>query len=156
MAEKRIYRQAALDRLASPEQLDHLVPVVDARGWLALAVCAVLALGVLAWSLAGALPVEVAARGTLAGDGLALLHVPAAAAGAIRPGMPVVLLPIPRDGGAVMRGTVARVAGAEPGGAYHGVHIALHADVHVAGMSVEGAIVLSRQRPIAFLIPALR
>ena len=34
-AASQVFRKAALDRLASPEQLDELIPVVDARGWIA-------------------------------------------------------------------------------------------------------------------------
>ena len=136
MAEKRIFRQAALDRLASPEQLDHLVPVADARGWLALAVCALLALAVLVWSVAGSVATTLPARGMLTdaaldaappgapgagphGDpqagsavsgapagGVAVLLVPAASAYAVRPGMEVVLLPTH-----LARDSAARVQG---------------------------------------------
>ncbi|WBS03679.1 hypothetical protein OU994_05070 [Pseudoduganella sp. SL102] len=95
MAEKRIFRQAALDRLASPEQLDHLVPVADAPGWIALSIGALLAMALLAWGLAGSLPITLAARGSLAADGHAVLRVPAAAAGTVRPGMDVLLRPAP-------------------------------------------------------------
>lgn len=152
MAEKRLFRQAALDRLASPEQLDHLVPVADARGWVALAVCALLALGVLAWSLAGSLPVTLAARGTLAG-GHALLRVPVDVAAAVRPGMEVVLIPThaARDGMAALRGTVERVTLADGT-----VRVALAASGHAAGTPVDADIVLARRRPIALLVPALR
>jgi HlyD family secretion protein len=150
MAEKRIFRQAALDRLASPEQLDHLVPVVEARGWVALAGCALLALGALAWGFTGSLPVTLAARGTLTGNGQALLRVPAGAAAAVRPGMEVVLLP----GDAALRGTVEQVA---PGGDGHRlVRVAVAPSGHAAGTPADGRIVLSRRRPVALLVPALQ
>ncbi|QBI03771.1 hypothetical protein [Pseudoduganella albidiflava] len=160
MAEKRIFRQAALDRLASPEQLDHLVPVADAPGWIALSIGALLALALLAWGLAGSLPITLAACGSLAADGHAVLRVPAAAAGAVRPGMDVLLRPAPLARGAVIasRGKVARVATAS-GGALavadsRVVHVTLPPSGYPAGTSVEADIVLSRQRPIALLVPA--
>lgn len=146
MAQKRIFRQAALDRLASPEQLDHLVPVVDARGWIALAVCTVLVLGALAWGLTGSLPVTLAARGTLTGDGHALLRVPA---GTASPGMQAVL----RTGHGELRGTVER---ATPAGRLELVRVAVPASGHAAGTPVEAEIVLARRRPLALLVPALR
>lgn len=160
MSEKRIFRQAALDRLASPEQLDHLVPVADAPGWIALSIGALLALALLAWGLAGSLPVTLAARGTLAAGGKALLRVPAVAAGALRPGMEVVLFPahMARSGAGAWRGKVERVAAA-PGGhgmrdVPHVVHIALAPGDYPTGTLVDADIVLARQRPIALLIPA--
>jgi len=158
MSEKRIFRQAALDRLASPEQLDHLVPVTDAPGWIALSVCALLALAALAWSLAGSLPVTLSARGSLAAGGHALLRVPATAAGAIRPGMDVVLLPAHAAGGssAALRGKVERVTRAQRMHGDHAVHVALEGTPDAAGTPVDADIVLSRQRPLALLIPALQ
>ena len=146
MVQKRIFRQVALDRLASPEQLDHLVPVVDARGWIALAVCAALVLGALAWGLTGSLPVTLAARGTLTGDGHALLRAPA---GAARPGMQALL----RTGDAELRGTVERVASAD---GHQLVRVAVPVSGHAAGTSVDAEIVLARRRPLALLVPALR
>lgn len=160
MAEKRIFRQAALDRLASPEQLDHLVPVTDAPGWIALSIGVLLALALLAWSLAGSLPITLAVSGSLAADGHALLREPAGAAGSVRPGMDVLLRPSPaaRGGAIAVRGKVARVATAS-GGAHDGagsriVHVTLPPSGHPAGTPVDADIVLSRQRPIALLVPA--
>lgn len=156
MSEKRIFRQAALDRLASPEQLDQLVPVADAPGWIALSIGALLALALLAWGLAGSLPVTLAARGSLSAGGQALLRVPAMAAGAIRPGMEVLLFPAhtARGGAAAWRGKVERVAAAPGGNGVQEVHVALPAVAYPAGTPVDADIVLSRQRPVALLVPA--
>ena len=38
--DNKIFRQALIDRLASPEQLDSLMQVTDPLGWLALLGCA--------------------------------------------------------------------------------------------------------------------
>ena len=65
MAEKRFFRQAALDRLASPEQLDRLVAVTDRRGWIALAALGGLGAWLLVWSLVGAIPTTVTGQGIL-------------------------------------------------------------------------------------------
>ncbi|MGA1194869.1 MAG: hypothetical protein ACO36I_00070 [Candidatus Latescibacterota bacterium] len=41
--QKQIFRQAALDRLSSPDQLDQLMRVTTPKGWIALmALCSVL------------------------------------------------------------------------------------------------------------------
>ncbi|MBF0186765.1 MAG: NHLP bacteriocin system secretion protein [Magnetococcales bacterium] len=64
-AHKQLFRQAALDRLASPDQLDRLVSVTDARGWVvALTVAGLLGfLGV--WSVYGAIPTTVKSQGII-------------------------------------------------------------------------------------------
>lgn len=50
---KEIYRKVSLDRLASPEQLDHLLEVTTGKSWVALlALCATLGAGV-AWGVLG-------------------------------------------------------------------------------------------------------
>jgi HlyD family secretion protein len=59
------FRKAALDRLASPEQLDRMVTVTSARGWLALLVLCLLILAGLAWSIVGTLPTYARADGIL-------------------------------------------------------------------------------------------
>jgi hypothetical protein len=104
MAEKRLFRQAALDRLASPEQLDRLVTVADGGGWLALALFATLAACVLAWSLTGSLSRTMRTHGILvaaapaAGQGeqprlAAVLFLPAQAGKPIASGMAVRIAP---------------------------------------------------------------
>lgn len=64
MADK-IFRQAVLDRLASPEQLHTVMRVTDARGWIALAACFVLLAAALVWGVLGRVPTHVAASGIL-------------------------------------------------------------------------------------------
>jgi HlyD family secretion protein len=60
MAKQRsIFRQASLDRLASPDQLDQLVQVTSPTGWLALSGCGLLIAAALVWSVQGELPTNV-------------------------------------------------------------------------------------------------
>jgi HlyD family secretion protein len=64
-----IFRKVALDRLASPEQLDQLMPVTDARGWIGLGSAAVVLLAVALWSITGSLPQNVRGTGILVTSG---------------------------------------------------------------------------------------
>jgi hypothetical protein len=70
MTRKRsIFRQAALERLSSPEQLDQLMTVTTPRGWLALlALFGLLVLAVV-WGFCGRIPIRVAGQGMLIGVG---------------------------------------------------------------------------------------
>lgn len=61
----KIFRQAVLDRLASPEQLHTLMRVTDAKGWLGLAGCGVLLAAAVAWGVLGSVPTRVHASGIL-------------------------------------------------------------------------------------------
>lgn len=65
----RLLRRAAMDRLASPEQLDELVAVTDIRGWAAALGLLVVAAAALAWALYGSLATEVPAQGILVAEG---------------------------------------------------------------------------------------
>jgi len=61
----KIFRQAALDRISSPEQLDRMVAVTDGRGWLLLATLGMLMVALIAWAWYGAIPTQVQAQGIL-------------------------------------------------------------------------------------------
>lgn len=50
-----LFRQEAVDRLSSPDQLDTMMRVVDPRRWIALVAVGVLLLGGLVWSFVGRL-----------------------------------------------------------------------------------------------------
>ncbi len=65
MSGRQIFRQAALDRLASPEQLDRLVTITDTRAWVALSVCAALLMAFMGWSVVGSIPTHVEGQGIL-------------------------------------------------------------------------------------------
>ncbi len=71
MADNQVFRQAALERLKSPEQLDTLMRVTDAKGWLALAGFAVIIVSALVWGVLGTIQTKVSASGILlSGRGL--------------------------------------------------------------------------------------
>ena len=69
MASTNIYRQAALERLATPERLDRMVVVTPPRTWIALVTLAALAAAVVAWSVRGEVATYVKASGILLGSG---------------------------------------------------------------------------------------
>ena len=72
-----IFRKAALDRLASPDQLDQLMQVTGPRDWIALAGFALLLLAALLWSLFGAITTTVDGQGVLLrGNGVKPLRAP--------------------------------------------------------------------------------
>jgi HlyD family secretion protein len=90
----QLFRKSALDRLASPEQLDQLVTVTGPRGWLALAAAALLVAGALAWSVLGSVATRVGGEGILVATGGQVFDAAAAARGnlvdqGVRPGDPV-------------------------------------------------------------------
>lgn len=61
----RIFRQAALDKLSSPEQLDQLMQVASPKGWLALGALGLVLLTALVWGVFGRVPTRVHGRGIL-------------------------------------------------------------------------------------------
>src|SRR5512139_3537136 len=65
MQENRVFRQAVLDRLASPEQLHTVMHVTDAKGWLALLGCGILVVTALVWGVLGKVPTKVESSGIL-------------------------------------------------------------------------------------------
>jgi len=69
MQKNSVFRQAALDRLSSPEQLHALMQVTDARGWLALLGCALLLATAVVWGVFGRIPTKVEASGILIHSG---------------------------------------------------------------------------------------
>lgn len=65
----KLYRKAALDRLASPEKLHTLMRVTDANTWLALVAASLLLGAALAWGVLGRVPVKLSASGLLVHSG---------------------------------------------------------------------------------------
>jgi len=68
MAEN-IFRQVALERLSTPEQLDQAMQVTTPAAWLAVGALIVLLAGGVAWSVVSKVPEKVAGRGILISPG---------------------------------------------------------------------------------------
>lgn len=66
---RQIFRQKALDQLAAPEQLDHLMQVTSPRLWVALLALLLLMLAALFWGFKGSVPTTVNAQGILLSKG---------------------------------------------------------------------------------------
>jgi hypothetical protein len=67
--QRSIFRQTALDRLASPERLDELIEVTTPRLWLVLLGAGTLLLMAVGWGLYGSVPTLVHGQGILIRDG---------------------------------------------------------------------------------------
>lgn len=78
----KIFRQVALDRLASPEQLDQVVQVTTPKGWLALAAVGVAIIIAAGWSVTGRVPEQVTGSGILIRSG-GIFQVVAQSSGAV-------------------------------------------------------------------------
>jgi HlyD family secretion protein len=61
----KLFRQTALDRLASPDGLDALVRIVTLKSWLVVLPFALAAGAGLAWSVFGRIPIKVAGLGII-------------------------------------------------------------------------------------------
>lgn len=66
---RQIVRQAALDRLASPEGLDRPVRLVGSAGWLALLVTVIAISMAALWGVSATAPVKVISQGVMLEDG---------------------------------------------------------------------------------------
>jgi HlyD family secretion protein len=82
-AADKLFRKAALERIASPEQLDRLVSVADARSWVALAGLLVGLAFLLVWGIFGSIPTNVPAKGILIPQGGRVVAAMSPAAGIV-------------------------------------------------------------------------
>lgn len=69
MENKTIFRQSALEKLSSPEQLDTLMKVTTPIGWVALVAVGVILAVMIVWSFVGRLPVRILSEGILLAPG---------------------------------------------------------------------------------------
>lgn len=69
MANRQIFRQEALDRLQSPEELDQLLVVINRKSWLVVATLCFVCLSAIAWSFLGRIPITVDGFGVLINPG---------------------------------------------------------------------------------------
>jgi len=84
MAEPRsIFRNAALERLSSPEQLDRLITLASPFGWAALCALALLLAVIVGWGLVGTIPTRVGGAGILVSRGGQVFDAMAPAAGTL-------------------------------------------------------------------------
>ena len=95
----QLFRQAALDRLSSPEQLDRALTVTTSKTWLALAAIGVMAAAVVTWSVKGEVPTYVTASGILLSHGGAVVD-------AVPSGVGTLSRIIPAAGDAVEKGEI--------------------------------------------------
>lgn len=80
---ERIFRQVALDRLSSPEQLDRLITLASPVGWAALAAIAAVLAAVVAWGVFGTVPTRVEGQGILVLRGGQVFDAAAPSAGTL-------------------------------------------------------------------------
>lgn len=66
---ERIFRASALQRAASPDELDHLVAITRPADWILAAVVTVALVAALIWGIYGRIPSRVSGQGILVGSG---------------------------------------------------------------------------------------
>lgn len=69
MKKKKIFREVALERLSSPDQLDQAMRVTSPYQWLALLACCGIIVVVILWGIFGLVPFKVEAKGILIKSG---------------------------------------------------------------------------------------
>jgi len=62
---QRLFRKAALEKMASPERLDELMHVTAPAGWLWLTFIILILVGIVTWSVVGYIPIKVHGTGIL-------------------------------------------------------------------------------------------
>ena len=95
----QLFRQTALDRLSSPEQLDRALTVTTSKVWLALAAIVVMAAAVVTWAVKGEVPTYVTANGILLSHGGAVVD-------AVPSGVGTLSRIIPAEGDSVEKGEI--------------------------------------------------
>ena len=80
---KELFRKTALERIASPEQLDQLVSVADAKSWIALAGIGLCVGFLVIWGIFGSVPTNVPAKGILIPQGGRVLAAMSPAGGIV-------------------------------------------------------------------------
>lgn len=78
---ERIFREAAIERLSSPDQLDQVVGITRPVDWIAALVAALAIAALVAWGFLGRIPTRVAGEGILVGGGGRIVDAVSAAAG---------------------------------------------------------------------------
>ena len=60
-----VFRKKSLERLSSPERLDHLLEVVDRKTWIPLCTLGLLLAGLVVWAVVATVPIHVEGKGIL-------------------------------------------------------------------------------------------
>jgi HlyD family secretion protein len=81
---QRAFRAAALDRAASPEQLDHLVVITKPADWILTLVLYIVLVAAVLWGIFGRVPTRVSGEGILIGSGGKVVDAVSAAAGRLQ------------------------------------------------------------------------
>lgn len=114
MDDDRIFRKVAVERLSSPENLDQVMQVVPAKGWIALACLFAFVAAAFAWACFGEIAQQVEAQGVLSrqSDGTAgeVIATLSAEDSGVRPGNEALIL---LDSGEILTGTVVSVTSAD-------------------------------------------
>lgn len=66
---KPIFREASLERLSTPEQLDQVMKVTSPIAWIALIALAAVIVGGVVWGVLGKVPIKVSGKGILISPG---------------------------------------------------------------------------------------
>lgn len=73
---KKLFRESALERLSSPEQLDRLLTVTNPRGWIALLAIWALLIMIIIWSIYYEIPTKEHGQGIIvSGGGLKIVDM---------------------------------------------------------------------------------
>jgi HlyD family secretion protein len=78
---RRLFREAAIDRLSSPDHLDRLVGVTRPVDWLASAIITLAVVALAVWGIVGRIPTRVSAEGIVTGDAGPIAEAVASSAG---------------------------------------------------------------------------
>src|SRR6185295_11425420 len=81
---QRAFRAAALDRAASPEQLDHVVVITKPADWIFTLVLCIALMAAVLWGIFGRVPTRVSGEGILIGRGGKVVDAVSAAAGRLQ------------------------------------------------------------------------
>jgi biotin carboxyl carrier protein len=76
--DNQLFRQEALKKISSPEQLDELVTLTSSKSWLTLIAIGILLLFLIIWGIFGIIPIRVAGKGILIQDTINNLYAPSA------------------------------------------------------------------------------
>jgi HlyD family secretion protein len=81
---QRAFRAAALDRAASPEQLDHVVVITKPADWIFTLVLCIALMAAVLWGIFGRVPTRVSGEGILISRGGKVVDAVSAAAGRLQ------------------------------------------------------------------------